>query len=270
MASIAESGEGGLDDNEGDTIELIASSSSVIQKRHAADVLGGGGGGDDDDEKDEEMKKPAATTGGKKKGFHNNGWHGGAELDDVFEGKRRKMCDECNFAPPLRSHHCKECKKCVATFDHHCYFIGTCIGERNHCRFWWYLSFQLAVFIVAVSIVNSGHTKSRALAAGDNWVDKNMMVIVSSFFLWPLLAFNGMMWLIHSWLALTNSTSFEMGAGVEHVDYLKGTKECDLPFSKVRNRLSFATLLSFLFSILCAALPFILASCCRLYLRPLL
>ena len=37
-----------------------------------------------------------------------------------FKKRRRKVCQRCQFAPPLRSHHCKICDACVATFDHHC------------------------------------------------------------------------------------------------------------------------------------------------------
>ena len=40
------------------------------------------------------------------------------------------------------------------------------------------------------------------------------------------------MFVIHTVLALGNVTSFEVGGG-EDIDYLKGTKECDLPFSRV-------------------------------------
>ena len=61
------------------------------------------------------------------------------DSQSTFRGSRRKRCEQCRLAPPLRSHHCKVCQKCVATFDHHCDFLGTCIGERNHARFWLFL-----------------------------------------------------------------------------------------------------------------------------------
>ena len=69
---------------------------------------------------------------------------------------RRKYCHVCNIHPTLRSHHCHRCKTCVATFDHHCIFLGTCIGERNHFRFWLFVSWNVLCFHLALGIVNSG------------------------------------------------------------------------------------------------------------------
>lgn len=36
----------------------------------------------------------------------------------------------------------------------------------------------------------------------------------------------------HTYFALTNTTSFEF-VKVQHLEYLHGTNECDMPFSKV-------------------------------------
>lgn len=77
------------------------------------------------------------------------------EEDNFYRSTRRKHCEVCNLSPPLRSHHCKICKKCVATFDHHCLFVGTCIGERNHCRFWTFLTLQCIGFHLCVNIIGS-------------------------------------------------------------------------------------------------------------------
>lgn len=153
---------------------------------------------------------------------------------DIYSKRQRIYCPKCKFAPPLRAHHCKHCDVCVATFDHHCHFIGTCIGERNHCRFWWFLTFQLIGFCTMVSIVNS---KKRAPAhEGDldgEYVPEVFMVVFSSFYLWPLLVFALLMWVVHTGFAITNATSFECSKGPRHLEYLHGTRECDFPFSNV-------------------------------------
>ena len=152
--------------------------------------------------------------------------------ESVYKSRLRLYCPRCKFAPPIRAHHCKHCDVCVATFDHHCQFIGTCIGERNHCRFWWFITLQMISLFIMVSIVNS---KKKDLPAGGEEMDSVptiVMVVFSSLYIWPLTFAALMMWLGHTWFAITNSTSFEFMKW-QHLEYLHGTKECDLPFSKV-------------------------------------
>ena len=148
-------------------------------------------------------------------------------------GTRRKVCETCGFAPPLRSHHCRICNKCVATFDHHCLFIGTCIGERNHCRFWWFLSFQLVGFWVCCNTVSS--TSAHIPAGNDKDAYALALAIAARLYLYPLLFLALVIWVVHTVFALVNLTTFECGKGPKHIDYLDGTRETDLPFSKVRN-----------------------------------
>ena len=38
--------------------------------------------------------------------------------------------------------------------------------------------------------------------------------------------------MFHAWLALTNGTTYEAIKGPDELWYLKGLKECDIPFSK--------------------------------------
>ena len=121
-----------------------------------------------------------------------------SDVTSIDNGASKSMlrlyCPRCKFAPPLRAHHCKHCDVCVATFDHHCHFIGTCIGERNHCRFWWFLTFQMLSFFVMVSIVNS---KKKPLGFDGNEADGVpgiVMVIFSSLYLWPLTFFATLIW----------------------------------------------------------------------------
>jgi hypothetical protein len=163
---------------------------------------------------------------------------------------RRNMCEKCQLAPPLRTHHCKICNRCVATFDHHCGFINTCIGERNHCRFYWFLFFQAMGFWKCCRILMTGshvgilcyymnasqHICKATSSANtsmtnqihvlDCWVATTARVYV--YFLTFLAT---MMLIFHTWLVLTNGTTFEMEKR-EHLEYLTGTELCDLPFSQ--------------------------------------
>jgi len=143
----------------------------------------------------------------------------------------RLYCPRCKFAPPLRAHHCKHCDVCVSTYDHHCHFIGTCIGERNHCRFWWFLTFQMLSFFVMISIVNSKKNPLGLDGTDTDEIPGFVMVVFSSIFIWPLAFFAFMVWASHTYFALTNTTSFEF-VKVQHLEYLHGTNECDMPFSK--------------------------------------
>jgi len=143
---------------------------------------------------------------------------------------RRTICRTCHIAPPLRAHHCKICNKCVATFDHHCGFINTCIGERNHCRFYWFLIFQAIGFWKCCNIVNSSHVGIACLINGTCGKDF-AIVAMAKVYLYILTFAATMMALVHTWLMLTNGTTFEMEKR-EHVEYLKGAEMCDLPFSR--------------------------------------
>jgi hypothetical protein len=152
--------------------------------------------------------------------------------DSHYHGTRRKVCPICHFAPPLRSHYCKKCDKCVATFDHHCIFLGTCIGERNHCRFWWFLGFQTAAFWVSSGIVASSSLGLTTFFTSGASMDA-ARVVLAKVYLYPLTACSVIMLVIHSAFALVNSTTFECTKG-SRLEYLKGATDSlvDLPFSK--------------------------------------
>lgn len=144
---------------------------------------------------------------------------------------RSKYCDTCHLYPPIRSHHCRQCDRCVATFDHHCTFIGTCIGERNHCRFYSFLTFQTLGFVTCISIVNSSTAATMSIDTSP-W--HYLSVLAIKVYLYPLTFISLILWFSHSWFALCNVTTFECGKGSRHIDYLSGTKLCDTPFSRVR------------------------------------
>ena len=151
---------------------------------------------------------------------------------------RRPFCEKCGFAPPLRSHHCKICDKHVAMFDHHCDVIGTCIGERNHCRFWWFLLAQTIAFWYLVNTIGSSPygVETLFLNNNNNQDDRNharlkaLVVVVAKIYVYPLALIGWLVWAIHTFLACTNSTTFEWTKG-GHLEYLRGTEMTDLPFS---------------------------------------
>ena len=150
-----------------------------------------------------------------------------------FQGTRRKICEICQFAPPLRSHHCRQCNRCVATFDHHCNLIGKCVGERNHCRFWYFLVLQYAGFWICCNVVGSSQLGLTTLLFHQQdfgW--DAMQVVIAKLYLYPLTAFAFIMLIIHTVFSISNSTTFECNKGPRHLEYLKGTREMDLPFSK--------------------------------------
>lgn len=151
---------------------------------------------------------------------------------EFYRGTRRKFCEACQFAPPLRSHHCRKCNRCVATFDHHCALVGTCIGERNHCRFWWFLFIQAASFLRLGHAVGSSKVGGwmTLLMHGFEW--DALRVAVAKTYLYPLTFVALVMLLVHTLFAVSNTTTFECTKGPRHLEYLKGTKEMDLPFSQ--------------------------------------
>ena len=150
----------------------------------------------------------------------------------LFRGTRRKLCHTCNFAPPLRSHHCRFCNKCVATFDHHCHFVGACIGERNHCRFWAFLTLQTIGFFMCSRVVASSSSGFWAALFHNALTPDSALVFFAELYLYPLTAISAFMWIIHTAFAMSNKTTFECGKGPEHIDYLRGTRYTDSPFSR--------------------------------------
>lgn len=154
--------------------------------------------------------------------------------------RRREWCRVCRLAPPLRAHHCRHCRRCVATFDHHCEFVGTCIGERNRCRFWWFLLAQVAgvsrcCMLLVLQYHQSHHADNTTTNKNSLW----FRVLRSWHSLWRvrrygrllrLVAAHGyvlvlavavtFLFVVHTGMAVTNSTTFELGKS-RHLAYYK-------------------------------------------------
>ncbi|ETV81891.1 hypothetical protein, variant 4 [Aphanomyces astaci] len=144
------------------------------------------------------------------------------------------FCTVCQLQPPLRAYHCGFCNRCVATFDHHCFFIGSCVGERNHCRFWWFLALTTVEVYACLGVVHSGFHAATSVQA---WIQLNSIALVAALFFYTFAAMAYSLCGFHTFIMLTNSTTRELGKGPDKLPYLRGTRECDLPFSNglVRN-----------------------------------
>jgi len=158
-----------------------------------------------------------------------------------------RACKHCSALQPARAHHCRMCDRCVHTFDHHCQAIGTCIGERNRCRFWAFLFTQWIAIAYAIGVLNTSFVWRRhtceangrsgaeylsaypcaprarqssssciwpaCLLAAAEWLAINSLTIITLIALWitQLLVFG--LWCFHTWLAMTNTTTFELATG---------------------------------------------------------
>ncbi|XP_020084198.1 protein S-acyltransferase 10 isoform X1 [Ananas comosus] len=135
-------------------------------------------------------------------------------------------CPYCNVIQPPRSKHCHDCDKCVLQFDHHCVWLGTCIGLKNHCRFWWYIFEEtiLSVWTVVlyISFLRSDIDK-------EWWKDFLGIILLAALIF--CLIFLLLLLLFHSYLALTNQTTYEL-ARRKRVLYLRGVPDRVYPFSK--------------------------------------
>jgi len=130
---------------------------------------------------------------------------------------------------PVRAHFCTASDRWVHGFDHYCGFLGTSIGERNHCRFWWFLLTMSLALAVAIGIVQTGFHSERSW---DEWYAVNGGHLWVDIFLWAFQAFVFPLLCMHTWLACTRSTGFELMHNPTRIWYLRHTQMCDYPFSE--------------------------------------
>ncbi|KAL5557436.1 hypothetical protein UlMin_039672 [Ulmus minor] len=139
---------------------------------------------------------------------------------------RTLTCAYCNVEQPPRAKHCHDCDKCVLQFDHHCVWLGTCIGQCNHCKFWWYICEETALCLWT-GILYISYLKSNLERA---WWKVGIMIllliILSIAFLFLLLLL-----IFHSYLVLTNQTTFEL-VRRRRIPYLRGVAGRVHPFSE--------------------------------------
>lgn len=160
------------------------------------------------------------------------------ESDPEGERLGNAFCSTCQVRLPLRGKHCKECSRCIRRYDHHCALMGTCIGERNHCRFWWFLLLQTALCLVLAVGVARGMEVKLPIGAlfRANWLPIALLAIdcAAASALLPLLC-------LHTYLAATNQTTWEVLGTRRGASYLRDVPANVLPFSKgvLKNLLEF-------------------------------
>ncbi|XP_031108319.1 protein S-acyltransferase 10-like isoform X2 [Ipomoea triloba] len=139
---------------------------------------------------------------------------------------RTWTCTYCQSLQPPRTKHCHDCDKCVLEFDHHCVWLGTCIGQGNHCQFWWYICEETALSfwtgILYIQFLKSSISKAWWVYA----IVILFLAMLSFFFIFLFLLL-----LFHSYLILTNQTTYEL-VRRRRIPYLRGVPERVFPFSK--------------------------------------
>ncbi|KAG5534511.1 hypothetical protein RHGRI_022586 [Rhododendron griersonianum] len=124
----------------------------------------------------------------------------------------------------VRSYTCTYCN--VVQFDHHCLWLGTCIGQANHCRFWWYICEETAVCLWTCMLYIT-YLKINISKAW--WIDVIMIALLVTLSI--SLIFLVLLLLFHSYLVLTNQTTYEL-VRRRRISYLRGIPERVYPFSK--------------------------------------
>mmetsp|Transcript_34578 Transcript_34578/g.47917 ORF Transcript_34578/g.47917 Transcript_34578/m.47917 type:complete len:533 (-) Transcript_34578:223-1821(-) len=151
-------------------------------------------------------------------------------LNTDFQESERwgRGCPHCQSWQPVRAKHCHECQRCVRRFDHHCFWVGTCIGQKNHVRFWWYLCSQTLLVLWSLHLGNSAY---KSADTPQLWIQANLIALVTSLVLLIVVLFVGTLWIFHTYLAVTNQTTWELTRN-HKISYLSNVPENVAPFSR--------------------------------------
>eukprot|EP00898_Chlorokybus_atmophyticus_P004843 jgi/Chlat1/535/Chrsp103S00013 len=143
------------------------------------------------------------------------------------ESSTGRRCPYCRLWQPLRAKHCHDCDLCVLRFDHHCFWLGACVGQRNHAKFWLYLLLHtvlgLQLILITFSITNPKPARSF-------WLSTRLLAICAGIFASIAWLFVAGLWLFHSYLALSNQTTWEVTSGPS-ISYLRNAPSNVAPFN---------------------------------------
>jgi palmitoyltransferase len=123
---------------------------------------------------------------------------------DPLSLRYSKACLKCEINAPIRSKHCKKCDRCVQKYDHHCFFFGKCVGMNNHVLFCVFITivFASSTFAAFLLIRDMFYTN-------DDWFRQNSYLIPALLISIVFIAICGGLVVFHTFLILTNQTSFE-------------------------------------------------------------
>lgn len=136
-------------------------------------------------------------------------------------------CPYCGYWQPLRTKHCHDCDKCVLRFDHHCVWLGTCVGQSNHRKFWWYIFYETA--LVMWTIV--WYIRAFGRSIGHTSLPEESAVLLLILALITTECFLITLFLFHSFLILTNQTTYELTRR-RRIPYLRSLPDKVHPFSQ--------------------------------------
>ncbi|CAF0758009.1 unnamed protein product [Adineta ricciae] len=138
-----------------------------------------------------------------------------------------RKCLLCNIEQPLRSHHCDFCNRCVLKYDHHCPYLETCIGEHNHRYFWYFLLTTDILIVWSIMLCSRSFVP---FSDWSSWLHMNKFRLFSMHVLIISLCATTILFCIHSFFALTNSTTWER-VSRHRITYLNRLPDEDLnPF----------------------------------------
>lgn len=136
-------------------------------------------------------------------------------------------CLYCHCWQPLRTKHCHDCDKCVLRFDHHCVWLGTCVGQSNHRKFWWYICYETALVMWTIVWYITAFGRS----IGTTSLPEESVVLLVILALITTECFLITLFLFHSFLAVTNQTTYELTRR-RRIIYLRSLPDKVHPFSQ--------------------------------------
>lgn len=130
-----------------------------------------------------------------------------------------RKCNYCEIIQPLRAKHCEECGRCVRKYDHHCPWLGNCVGEKNH-KFFWGLLF-CGVLTTSWTLIETYRSfTSPPSHSPFEYLTLNFWLIAIFFLELVFLMVSGLLFCAHTYLMVSNQTSWEFMAR-SRITYLR-------------------------------------------------